>query len=181
MKIKILKNLKNNQGFTIAEMVVVIFIISVSLIGILSLISQNIRAEYVNKNMVIASQLAQEGLELVRNIRDDNFINGGGDWKHGAGGALSKDDIVQDNVYTIDYVNGINNNVDSINDANAKLYLDNNSFYENSSSANPTIFSRVITVDNETADSITLTCVVQWQDHSSPRQYSVQMVLYNWR
>ncbi|NCQ16134.1 hypothetical protein GW814_00575, partial [Candidatus Falkowbacteria bacterium] len=69
MKIKIF----NNQGISILEVIVAILIITIGMIGVMSLVIQNVEAQYINKNILIASGLAQEGLELARNTRDLNW------------------------------------------------------------------------------------------------------------
>ncbi len=179
LKLRI-KNFKlNNSGFTLLEITVVIFIIVLGMMGILSLVNQNVQVEYVNKNMVIGSQLAQEGLELVRNKRDVNWLKEE-DWEHSSTTA-SAFDIVQDKTYAIDYTGVIDAAPNNINDAGAKLYQDNNGFYVSSATAKPTGFSRLITVGDESAASTTVTCIVQWKKGTNTYNFSAQTTLYNWR
>ncbi len=84
----------NNSGISILEVVVAVMIISFGMVGVLSLVIQNVEAQYINKNVLMASGLAQEGLELVRNTRDFNWLTPGNSWNQ---------DIVGDGTYTIDY------------------------------------------------------------------------------
>ncbi len=163
-------------GFTILEIIVVIFIISLGLIGILALAIQNIKVTNLNKNKLIASQLAQEGLELVRNQRDKNWLDGN-DWKLGAGPGSSSD-IYQDGTYAIDYINGINN-IAGIDSAGAMLKI-NNGFYEYGAGTD-TIFSRLITVINNNTDYMEIESNVQWDDRGQTHNYAVNTVLYDWR
>ena len=58
--------LKNSTGFSLLEVVVAILIITIGMIGVTSLVIQNIQTQYINKNILIASGLAQEGLEQLR-------------------------------------------------------------------------------------------------------------------
>jgi prepilin-type N-terminal cleavage/methylation domain-containing protein len=173
------KNLNSKQGFTILEIIVVIFIITMGMVGILSLVHQNIQVEYVNKNTIIASQLSQEGLELVRNKRDTNWLNGV-NWELSAS-PFTNSDIIQDGSYTIDYTGTIDRVPDNINDAGTALYLDTNGYYVNSPSASSTVFSRIITVGNESVASTSVTCLVQWRKGTNVYNFSAQTVLYNWR
>jgi len=68
------KCLKNQSGFTIVESLVSILILTLALVPVLSVvvsatdISNNIR------NNFIAANLAQEGIEVVRSIRDRNWF-----------------------------------------------------------------------------------------------------------
>lgn len=187
----LLKKLKKSKkkGFTIIEIVIVIFIIALSMVGIMSLVIQNMQVEYINKNMLIASQLVQEGLELVRNVRDNNWL-ADYNWKTGDG--VDPDtDIIGDQTYAITLdTSGITSidiiNVVDINDSKAKLYIDDNDFYVNldpPAGATSTIFSRIIEIKTGAGAqaSTTVECVVKWSRGTNNYKYSAQTVLYNWR
>jgi len=63
------------KGFTLIEMLVVIFILGIGLIGALSFFNINLNSQFEAKNELIAAGLAQEGADLVRNIKDYNQLN----------------------------------------------------------------------------------------------------------
>src|SRR3990172_140667 len=86
-------------GFTIIEVIIAISLVNIGLLAISSLVIQNIQTQDINREYIIASMLAQEGLELARNIRDNNWRNDI-DWKYG-NGVNSATDIVQDGSYII--------------------------------------------------------------------------------
>jgi len=175
----IARNINSNNGFSILEIIIAIFIIVLGLISVLSLIMQNIQVQYINKNMLIASQLAQEGVELVRNVRDNNWQKGY-DWLYG-NGSDSDTDIVQDGEYAIDYEGNIYN-IDDISDAG--LYINDDNFYthdDNSGTASSTIFYRLITASDITASTIILSCQVQWRERGGNHQYTIDTTLNNWR
>lgn len=67
---------KNNskKGFTIAEVLVGIVVIALTITSITFLVVDTISANAANMRTFQASQLSQEGLELVRNMRDSNWI-----------------------------------------------------------------------------------------------------------
>ncbi len=70
------KNKKNCQrGFSLIELLVVIFVVGIGLIGALSFFNVNQYNQMVVKDDLIAAGLAQEGTELVRNIVDYNYLN----------------------------------------------------------------------------------------------------------
>ena len=72
--LSLIKNkIKAAYGFTLLEVTAVTAILTIALLGISSLVIQNLQAHNYNHNFLIASMLSQEGLELVRNIRDDNW------------------------------------------------------------------------------------------------------------
>lgn len=68
-------NKKTNKGFSIAEVVISVFVITVGLLAIIKLITGSMTYSILSRDQIIASQLAQEGIELVRNVRDNNAFN----------------------------------------------------------------------------------------------------------
>ncbi len=180
----------NNFGFTLLEITVCIFIIVLAMLGILSLANQNIQVQMVNRNMVVASQLAQEGLEAVRNKRDVNWLEKA-DWEQSATpGAGQNSDILQGTTpgngtpvnYTIDAYTGTISDVGgNIASDAAKLYLNSAGFYTHSLTATSTQFSRLIIVGNETTASTSVTCLVQWKKGTNTYNFSAETVLYNWK
>lgn len=68
-----IKNFKKNTGFTLVETLVAISIFSVSIIALMSVLSDGISDTGYAKKKIIASYLAQEGIEYIRNMRD-NYI-----------------------------------------------------------------------------------------------------------
>ncbi len=67
---------KSNKGFTLLEVLVAVFILIVGAGAVFSSISQTLEAASLVKDRFIASYLAQEGIEIVKNIRDSNWVEG---------------------------------------------------------------------------------------------------------
>lgn len=172
MKMK--KYLKFKAGFSLMEILVVLFIVSTALLGILSLIIQNIKVQNINRNNLIASSLSQEGIELIRQIRDDNWQNG-----------LAYDYGLADNYYRVDYRT---NELFPVSwPKETALYL-KDGFYVHQYSADgvlePTIFSRRIAISKLTSEigqPLQVRSIVSWTDHSRPAHYELQTLLYDWR
>jgi len=140
-------------------------------VGVSSLVVQNIRAQYIDKNVLIASGLAQEGLELVRNIRDLNWLSSGNAYQDLLG------------TYTIDYRGRESiKAVGSINDAGAKLYVNNFSglYTHGAADGAATIFYRLITADNESG-YLDVRCKIRWKEGGRNHDYTAETYLYNWR
>lgn len=72
------------KGFTLIEVMAAIMIISIGLIGSLTVISYNLRNISSQEKNIVAAGLAAEGIELVRNIRDTNWLLGLA-WDNGLG------------------------------------------------------------------------------------------------
>jgi hypothetical protein len=138
---------------------------------------------------LIASQLAQEGLEVVRNKRDTNWLLTGANWEHGTS-SMSRTDILPGGTsgsgskvyYTVDAVTGIIGDVGGlITDASAKLYMNSSGLYTHQVTATSTGFSRLITVGNEGTASTSVTCQIQWKKGINTYNYYAETALYNWK
>ncbi len=62
--------LKKNSGFTLVETLIAISIFTISIVSLLVVLSQGIAHTNYAKQKMIASYLAQEGVEYMRNMRD---------------------------------------------------------------------------------------------------------------
>lgn len=63
-------------GFSLVEVIVVTGIVALAFMGILGLIRRSITISYSNQNYLSANMMAQEGLELARYVRDQNWLTG---------------------------------------------------------------------------------------------------------
>ena len=78
-----------NKSFTLIEIVVAIFIVTMGTVGAFSLIQRTIAFTVISSSRLVAANLAQEGIEIVRNTRDTNWLSGNpwdeglssGDWQ----------------------------------------------------------------------------------------------------
>lgn len=68
------KKRKNNKGYTLIEVVLVISLTGVTFVTLYALYASTVRRNVDSRYEVIASNLAQEGVEIVRNKRDRNVM-----------------------------------------------------------------------------------------------------------
>jgi prepilin-type N-terminal cleavage/methylation domain-containing protein len=61
---------KNKKGFTLVETLVALAIFSISIIGMMTVLSSGLSDSLSAKKKLTATFLAQEGIEYMRNIRD---------------------------------------------------------------------------------------------------------------
>jgi len=66
----------HHKGFTVVETVVAVSLLAMTLIGIYALAARSIGIGLAFRNELIASGLAAEGIEIVRSLRDTNWILG---------------------------------------------------------------------------------------------------------
>jgi prepilin-type N-terminal cleavage/methylation domain-containing protein len=67
---------KKDSGFTIVESLVAISILVVAIIGAMSAVQTGISLYTYSKDQITAFYMAQEGFEQIKNIRDENHLNG---------------------------------------------------------------------------------------------------------
>lgn len=65
---------KTNKWFSIIEILIWIFIFALWLTWIFMLILSTSKMNAYSKNSIIASNLAREWIEIVRNVRDNNYL-----------------------------------------------------------------------------------------------------------
>ena len=118
---------------------------------------------FFNADRFIASRLAQEGMELVSNIRDTNWLNSGTDWDNG----LTVGD------YLVQY------DKDSLlTYSDTPLRIDGNGFY-NYDNGDDSKFKRKITITPINANELKIEVQITWLGKGSPLE--VEEHLYNWK
>ena len=79
------KRNKKEEGFTLVETLVAIAVLLLAMAAPLSLATKSLNASALSKQQITAAFLAQEAMEYIRNIRDENVIKHG-DWLHADSG-----------------------------------------------------------------------------------------------
>lgn len=64
---------QNKAWFSIIEILIWIFIFTLGLVSIYALLLSTMKLNDYSKNSIIASNLARESIEIVRNVRDSNY------------------------------------------------------------------------------------------------------------
>ena len=162
-------NNKKSQGFTLLEVIVAIFLITVGVGGSLALINQTLSAAQILPQKLIASYLAQEGIEIAKNIRDSNLLKirqglEGVNWDSGLTGCASGCEA------------DFNDPALSPNDRYLKI---GNGFY-NYDSGQDVIFKRKMTITPEGVDILKVLVEVSWQERGRTHKVKAQANLYKW-
>jgi len=157
------------NGFTLLEVILAIFVLTIAVSGAFALISQTFIAASLAQSKLIASYLAQEGIEMTKNIRDANWLVQRTDpdilWNEG----------LDEGNWQIDYKG---HKLDFVANGNF-LNIDSEVFYSYSTGAQ-SIFKRKISVTNIDENNIKVVVEVFWQERN--RNYSVKALekLSNW-
>ncbi len=178
-----INNTQNKKGFTIIETLVAITVLMIAIAGPLTIAQKGLLASVYARDQMIASFLAQDGMEYARNVRYYNIINSL-DWLRG----LS--DCIQTNPCSIDTLNarptdasplGVNRCIDD----DCPLYLVNNDggYTPESSNANITQFKRSFYVENNPLipDRAIFYVIVSWGNGDVENRVVFQNEVYNVR
>lgn len=173
----IIRLIKIKNGFSLLEVIVALGVITMGILGVFSLVTQTIQVQTVNKNHLIGSMLAQEGVELVRNIKDKNYIIDGNAW--------NEDISAIDSTFVIDYRGRdfLDRTPNGISEDSTKLYFDTaTGFYTYVVAGNEaTPYRRLITVNDISASSTVVSCLVDWNNHGQSKEYKAVTELHDWR
>ena len=131
------------------------------MVVVIQLMSNNLEQTLDSRNQIIATELVQEGIELVRNMRDNNWA-ANVDTFHNFPGSSS---ILSETGCIIDY------NSSSLNCGggnSGQLYMSGN-FYAITSTSNKTKFYRNISIvyDSNPPNTAQITSMVIWSGLSS--------------
>lgn len=159
------------------ELIVVVFIITVGVMAIYAAVQYPLIYTTNSIQRLSAAYLAQEGIELVRNIRDENVLNNRS-WKTGLAGGVPDCSAGCET----DYLSGA---LTPWANPGRFLKVDNANGYSYSSTSN-TKFKRKITIaeglDPAPASKpiLIVTVSVQWTDRVGPNTFEAKENLYEW-
>lgn len=159
------------KGFTLIEVVIATFILVTGIMGAFGVIQQVTAYVSTSSNRLVAAYLSQEGIELIRNIRDSNWL-AGVSWTTGL--------LDCEAGCEADY------NDSSLTSYGGGRYLKlNGGFYKYCDFGADTKFKRKITVtpavDPDDIDILKVLVSVEWQEKGSIKRFSAQENLYNWK
>lgn len=166
-----------NRGFTLIETIVALAILLIAVVAPVSLIGDALHKMYYARDEVLAVNLAQEGIEMVRQIRDSNVLSGAGWLTNLGGGAPS--------TYMVDAYNFINGAHTMIYCGGScgpqPVYFDSNiGLYRQNSVSTPTQFSRIVTVVGVSATEAQVTSAVTWKTGGTAGSVSVSEDIFRW-
>lgn len=153
------KNIKKNKaGFSLVEVLITLLVLSVGVAAVSALMAGNIKTSINSKNQIIASGLAQEGIELVRNLNDNN--------------TTFATQVADGADYRIDYLSDYATfKASNSAGSDKKLYL-NGGFYSHASSTTTTKFFRKVRISTGADSNKVVTTFVIWNGTGFPSPFT---------
>lgn len=157
--------LSSSKGFTLIEALVALVLLTMSL-GPALVLSSNISVTAsVTQNNLIAANLSQESIEVVRALRDANWYNGS-----------SFDTGLTDGIYRIDW------NSNSLIALGSNPPLKISAGLYSYSSGTDTIFKRTVTLTKINSEELRIVSDVTWTERGNrARDVKVESHLFNWK
>ena len=152
------------RGITFLESLVTVAIIGIGFTGLLALSAANIRAAESSTNSFVASNLAIEGVEIVRRMRDSNWLQDN-DWLENFSFA---DSSVQYNETTFGAKH------------NDFIKIDANGVYQYDTGTD-TKFKRTVNLQDLGNDDLRVLVTVTWPERGSQQSIVVEDILYDWK
>ncbi len=161
------------KGFTLIEVTVAVVILVVGIVGIYTTFLRIVILTSGISNRLVAAYLAQEGIEIVRNIRDTNWVEGVVSWNEGlttcSGGCEA------------DYKTGTPEEETPLGsyDGGNYLNIDSNNFYSYSI-GDQAKYKRKITIEEIDIDTLKVTVWVDWEEKGKPYDFEAEEYIYNY-
>ncbi len=173
------KSLKNSiSGFTLIETFVAVTILAFVIVGPLSIASNSITSSLYAKDQVVASYLAEEAIEYVRNVRDNNHLQGlssSANWLTGLSSCMSP------SVCVVDVINGTVQANNYCGSSSCPLKYSNGLYGYTSGWVN-SIFTRDVEIVTTSPTEVAIYVTVKWKTSSLPtRTIVVKEILHNWQ
>ena len=195
-----MKKILSQSGMTFMEVIVAVTVLIVGVIGGLTLTIFNLNTSVASEGKLMAANLAREGIEVIRQFRDSNWL-GNDDWNNGFSGIgrLIVEFDPAGNIWSITEVDvaGI------VSCTECQLYYDSaDGIFSHSSAGEATGYKRLITINEicwqdsiedeavlnygsqcsaNTLVGYQLTTEVVWRDNNLDRTLSIIDRIYDWR
>lgn len=163
--------LSKNGGFTLVEILVVIFIFGIVIGAAMTLFNLNVFGANTVKNNYIASGLIQEGIEVMKNLRDSDWHSGKSFGSFGSSVGVTADGS---------YI-GQWNSAQLANFVDAFLKENTATGLFSYDEGVDTIFKRKIELSTVSAVEKKVVVTITWNQRNLARSLSAESHLFNWK
>ncbi|MES2225088.1 MAG: prepilin-type N-terminal cleavage/methylation domain-containing protein [Patescibacteria group bacterium] len=182
--------MKQQQGFTLIETLIAIFILTLSIGGLLTLAAGGYYSVRYSRNQITANNLLQESLEYVRNSRDTAFQTNAG-WNAWIGQFESNGCMTTSGCMVDPYTTNIEHVLRCNGACDALLFFPDAGFYGYGTGAYPSAFRsstaavktnyiRTVTMKKTSTDQAVFTVKVQWLNGSNIKSATQSELITSW-
>lgn len=166
--------MKSNKGQILLEVMIALSMVAIGLLGLLSLLTNSIGINKIISSEYVASYLASEGIEVVKNITDRNLSNGNG---FNQGLATCEDS----NGCRLQFNSPDSYAIVSANDGMPLKFDDQTKLYRYDS-GEPTTFVRTIKVSEGLGgNELIVNSQVTWKARGSDYEITLEDHFFAWR
>ncbi len=155
------------KGFTLVETLVAISVLTISIVGPFYAIQQAANASFLARDQMIASSLAQDAVEYIRSVRDNNYLQEDA-WLSGLSQCSPGPCTVDTTQATPDIETVIQ-----------PLYLSSNNRYNQQAAGTVSRFTRRVAIQELNAHEAVITVTVTWERHGT-QTVTVSDVIQDW-
>lgn len=164
---------ERQKGMTFLELMIAIFVLIVGISGTVGLIQRTISSASMAASQLKGAYLAQEGIEVVRNIRDSSWVRDA-DWLENIDANCSCCEV------TYDHDGNTGMTLCSGGEPRQLTYFNGFYGYSTDPSAEESVFSRRIRT-SMAADHLRVEATIFWLERGDVRNVTVVENLYDWR
>ena len=161
---------KQTSGFTLIETMVAVGVIMIGLVSALGAITTALFYVSNIQDRLIAANLTAEGIEIIRNIRDNNWLQNL-PWNNGLSGGDYQTACALPACGSISFSSYGGN----------PLLFDSGSGLYNYTSGSSTAYMRKLSITNLSNYEIRVVSTVTWQRRSATYDISAEDHLFNWK
>ena len=159
---------KTHQAFTLLEMLFAVIIFSFALVSLIGITGKGVVATITAKNQLTAQYLAEELIEVARNVRDSNYVTGTAAWDTGIV------ECTESEPCGVDYL------------GKPTLTKGRETLFENEGvfgpTGNPSPFSRELYFKSiGTGSQGELVSTVYWQEKGVERKFELKTYIADWQ
>lgn len=178
---------KDTRGVTMMETIIALGVLVFGVVTAMALMASTLAFSHTSEQSIIVSNLAREGIEIVRSTRDfcraslcetvlstgDNFFSGSVDNCYLVD---SSDDNYNLKTATQDPIDC----QDVINCDDCQLYLNTSDNRYNHTSGDTTIFKRAIRIESKSSYEKKVTSIVTWSERGRNHEFILEDYLTDW-
>jgi len=174
---------RRSGGFTILETIIAVLIVGISISAIVVVAGGGAQKAIQSKDRLIAAYLAQEGVELVRNVRDTTFLvfedELGIDTRWNSFKTSMAPCFVSGCAVAFDRDGDLPVAV-STSGGGIFLLFDKSTGIYSYEAGDKTIFNRQVIMTELNPGTIEVTVIVDYKEGTQNRTYTTKEQLYNW-